>query len=116
VKKRFAQQLGKDTGGMFIPADSGSNVFKQSHASVDVTVLFNAWLKVVNDIQGNEEDDVDVQISKMKLLRIVFHGWKSEPKCIEDPFDQGDREEENDMYQSCKDDCSEFEVTYDLGQ
>jgi len=116
VKKKFAQQLGKDTGGMFIPADSGSNVFKQSHASIDVIVLFNAWLKVVNDIQGRDEDDVDNQISKMKLLRIIFHAWKSDPTCIVDPFDQDQQEEENDMYKSCVENCSDFDVTYDLGQ
>jgi hypothetical protein len=116
VKKKFAQQLGKDTGGMFIPADSGSNVFKQSHASIDVIVLFNAWLKVVNDIQGRDEDDVDNQISKMKLLRIIFHAWKSDPTCIVDPFDQDEQEDENDMYQSCVENCSDFDATYDLGQ
>ena len=52
----------------------------------------------------------------MKLLRIIFHAWKSDPTCIVDPFDQDKQEDENDMYRSCVENCSDFDVTYDLGQ
>ena len=114
VKQKFAKKLGIFTGRIFVSADSGTNVFKQSHASIDVEVLFNAWLEVVNDLQGRGQDDDD-EISKMKLLRIIFHGWKSDPKYINDPFDQED-ESDMDMYKLCKEDCKDFDVAYDLGQ
>ena len=107
VKKKFAQTLGTLTGGMFIAAYSGSNVFNQASASVDVEVLFFAWLKVLNELQAqlkkqtnSADDDSNNEILKMQLLRIVFHGWKSDPKCINDPFEN---DHENDIFASCKD-------------
>jgi serine/threonine protein kinase len=44
----------------------------------------------------------------MELLRIVFHGWKSDPGFIIDPFD------EIGMYHKCKQDCAEFSASYDM--
>lgn len=120
VKKQFAQTLGKLTGGMFIAADSGSNVFNQASASVDVEILFYAWLKVLNELQAqlqkqtnSADDDSNNEILKMQLLRIVFHGWKSDPKCINDPFEN---DHENDIFASCKAENPDFDVTFDLGQ
>jgi len=42
------------------------------------------------------DDEYGDPISKMKLLRIIFHGWKSEPNCIVDPFEI-DNDNDNDI-------------------
>ena len=106
MKKRLASILGKLTNASYTAADSGYNVFRQSPASVDVKVLFKAWLNVTNEF-GSNNTRVD---EKMKLLNIVFHGWKSNPENIIDPFQDGR------LYNTCKSQCSEFEVTYDIAQ
>ncbi len=120
VKKTFARRLSKLNGIHFTPAESGTNVFKQSSASVDVKVLFNTWLKVVDKLQARqktvvEDNECDDSISKMKLLRIIYHGWKSDPKCIVDPFEI-DNDNDNDTYEYCKKDCPDFDVSFDIGQ
>ena len=108
AKKMFAKQLGDMTRSCFIPADSGTNMFRQSNASVDVEVLFTAWLHVVRHLQQNGPD---TDISKMERLSIVFHGLKSDPELIEDAFKEG-----RNMYSLCKGDCNEFTAEYDIGQ
>ena len=108
IKKSFAKHLGDMTRSCFIPADSGTNMFKGSTASVDVITLFTAWLHVVEQLEHGGQDDTD--ISKMKLLSIVFHGWKSDPHFIDDAF------KVRRMYSECKQDCEEFTAAYDIGQ
>ena len=106
MKKRLVSTLGNLTNASYTSADSGYNVFRQSPASVDVKVLFKAWLKVASEF-GCENERVH---EKMKLLNIVFHGWKSNPENIIDPFQDGR------LYNTCKSECSEFEVTYDIAR
>jgi hypothetical protein len=106
MKKSLARILGNLTNASYTAADSGYNVFRQSPASVDVKVLFKAWLNVANEF-GSVNETVH---EKMKLLNIVFHGWKSNPENVIDPFQDGR------LYNTCKSQCSEFEVTYDIAQ
>ena len=108
IKKMFAKKLGDMTRSCFFPADSGTNMFQGSTASVDVITLFTAWLQVVEQLKHNGQDDTD--ISKMELLSIVFHGWKSDPRLIDDAFKL------EGMYSDCKADCDEFTAAYDIGQ
>jgi serine/threonine protein kinase len=103
MKNFFAEQLGADTFSTFLPSKDSHNVFCQAASSVDVKTLFTVWLKVVQKFR-NEEDG----ISRMELIRIIFHGWKSDPECIIDPFD------EVGMYHKCKQDCAEFSASYDI--
>jgi hypothetical protein len=106
MKKMLASILGNLTNASYTAADSGDNVFRQSPASVDVKVLFRAWLNVAKEF-GRVNETVH---EKMKLLNIVFHGWKSHPENIIDPF------QDSRLYNTCKSQCSEFEVTYDIAQ
>lgn len=108
IKKMFAKKLGDMTRSCFFPADSGTNMFQGSTASVDVVTLFTAWLQVVGQLKNGGQDDTD--ISKMELLSIVFHGWKSDPRLIDDAFKL------EGMYSDCKADCDEFTAAYDIGQ
>ena len=103
MKQYFAEQLGASTFSTFIPSQDSQNVFSQAAASVDVVTLFTVWLKVVRKFRSEQGG-----ISPMELLRIVFHGWKSDPDFIIDPFD------EVGIYHKCKQDCAEFSASYDL--
>jgi hypothetical protein len=108
IKKKFAISLGKRTGMRFKAADKGTNMFKQSAASIDVEVLFTVWLNLVADLKRSDRANNDIE--KMERVRIVFHGWKSDPECIKDPFD------DPNFYADCKGDCDDFTAAYDLGQ
>ena len=103
MKQFFAEQLGAETFSTFIPSKDSHIVFCQAAASVDVETLFTVWLKVVRKFRSEGDG-----ISPMELLRIVFHGWKSDPDFIIDPFD------EPGMYYQCKQDCAEFTASYDM--
>ena len=105
MKQFFAEQLGADTFSTFIPSKDSHSVFCQAAASVDVETLFTVWLKVVRKFRSEGEEH---GISPMELLHIVFHGWKSDPDFIIDPF------EKNGMYHACKKDCAEFSASYDI--
>ena len=88
IKRDFAKKLGQCVGGHFVPATQGTNMFKQSSVSADVIPLFTVWLALVQDLKHSGHDDTD--ILQMERVRIVFHGWKSNPKNIIDPFADGE--------------------------
>jgi hypothetical protein len=128
VRQEFATKLKQSTGKHFTTAKKGKNIFQQSTASVDVTVLLQAWLDTVGILQQKVPDNY-AEIQKMKLLRIIYHGWKSQPKEI-DQFPQTDEDNSSeDLWNRCMDgngnfqkDQSEldencdFEATFDLAQ
>ena len=108
IKKKFAISLGQRTGMRFKAADKGTNMFKQSAASIDVAVLFTVWLDLIADLKRNGHNNTNIE--KMERVRIVFHGWKSDPEFINNPF------ENPQFYADCKADCDDFTAAYDLGQ
>ena len=108
IKWKLAETLGKVTNSSYTAADSGFNVFKSAPASADARTLFKAWLEVANNYITTEDEKEDNQ--KMFFIDIVFHGWKSSPGEIHDPF------ADETMYSDCKSDSSHFEVKYDIAQ
>lgn len=127
VRQEFAKNLKQFTSKHFTTAMKGKNIFQQSAASVDVTELLQAWLTTVENLQQKVPDN-DAEIQKMKLLRIIFHGWKSQPGEI-DQFPQADDEDDNDdedLFDRCmegnqgnqydSDENCDFEATFDLAQ
>ena len=123
IRQEFATKLKQSTGKHFTTAKKGKNIFQQSTASVDVTVLLQAWLDTVGILQQRVQENC-AEIQKMKLLRIIYHGWKSQPEEI-DQFPQTDEDDsDEDLYNRCVqgnhiidsvENC-DFEATFDLAQ
>ena len=126
VRHEFATKLKEFTGKHFTTAKKGKNIFQQSSASVDVTVLLHAWLDTVGILQRKVPDNY-AEIQKMKLLRIIYHGWKSKPEEI-DQFPQTDEDNSSeDLWDRCRqgndnieqydsDENWDFEATFDLAR
>ena len=127
VRQEFANKLKQSTGKHFTTAKKGKNIFQQSSASVDVTVLLQAWLDTVGILQQRFQEN-SAEIQKMRLLRIIYHGWKSQPGEI-DQFPQAEDEDDSseDLWERCmqgnhsidhydSDENFDFEATFDLAQ
>jgi hypothetical protein len=108
VRQEFATKLKQSTGKHFTTAKKGKSIFQQSSVSVDVTDLLQAWLTTVGNLKQKCPDD-DAEIEKMKLLRIIYHGWKSQPKEI-DQFPQTDEDNSSeDLWNRCMDGNGNFQ-------
>jgi hypothetical protein len=127
IRQKFARNLNRSTGKIFTTAQKGKSIFQQSNASVDVTTLMNAWLTTVQELEQKSKQD-DAEYQKMKLLRIIYHGWKSAPAEIDQFPQTDDSSDTDDLWTRCKegqaeagdqsgsDENCDFEATFDLAQ
>lgn len=124
---RICKQIETIHGQTFHNGKERKNIFQQSSASVDVTVLLQAWLDTVGILQQRFQENY-AEIQKMRLLRIIYHGWKSQPGEI-DQFPQAEDEDDSseDLWERCiqsnhiidqydSDENFDFEATFDLAQ
>jgi hypothetical protein len=89
-------------------------MFNTTKGSIDTTILLEEWLQVVETVGRRvRQDNLGEQgeIEKMKLMHIIYHGWKSHPDQIQNGFSK------DNLFDTCKkQNLTSFDTSFDLAQ
>ena len=113
IRREYAGYLTAKTGRFFhSTVKDGSCMFDTVKGSIDTTVLMNEWLKLVEWLERQPGPVEAQEIAKMKLVHVVYHGWKSRPDQIQNGFT-----EERYLFENCKNqNFTSFDTSFDLAQ
>jgi serine/threonine protein kinase len=120
IRREYARSLTAATSRFFqAAAKEGSCMFDTVKGSIDTTVLMEKWLTLVQSLEtgirqhgSEEEQKKELQESeKMKLVHIVYHGWKSHPDEIQNGFTS------EHTFDNCRSrNFTSFHSSFDLAQ
>jgi hypothetical protein len=120
IRREYALSLTAATSRIFqAAAKEGSCMFDTVKGSIDTIVLMEKWLTLVQSLEtgirqhGSEEEQKKElqETEKMKLVHIVYHGWKSHPDEIQNGFTS------EHTFDSCRSrNLTSFHTSFDLAQ
>jgi hypothetical protein len=115
IRNAYAGYLTTKTGRFFHPTvNDGSCMFNTVKGSIDTIILMNEWLKLVTWLHSDvctPDSEEELEIGKMKLMHIIYHGWKSHPDQIQNGFTT------ENLFDNCrKQNLTSFDTSFDLAQ
>ena len=115
IRNAYAGYLTTKTGRFFHPTvNDGSCMFNTVKGSIDTIILMNEWLKLVTWLHSDvctPDSEEELEIEKMKLMHIIYHGWKSHPDQIQNGFTT------ENLFDNCrKQNLTSFDTSFDLAQ